>query len=113
MNWKIQFYTTKSGTMPVRDWLETLSDKRLYVSMRSKITKLAEEGWVLLRTKAMKPIKGKDENLYELKARDGRINVFFDKEGSAFVLLNAFYKSEQKRKIAEARRFLHDYLKKR
>lgn len=112
ITWQIKNYKTKDGNEPAEEWLRALSDKTLRSALRSKITSLSENGLLLLKTKAMTPIKGNDDDLYELKAGDGRITVYFDRQKQTFILLNAFRKTKknQKDKIKEARRYLHDYL---
>lgn len=112
MAWRIKNYKTKDDNDPTEEWLSSLSDKTLKSVLRSKITSLSEHGLLLLQTKAMYPIKGNDDDLYELKGGDGRITVYFDQERQVFVLINAFRKTKknQKGKIKEARRYLHDYL---
>lgn len=112
MNWKIENYITKDNNAPAEEWLNELSDKTLRAVLRSKITSLSENGLLLLKTKAMGPILGNDNDLYELKGGDGRITVYFNRKKQTFILLNAFRKTRknEKDKIKEARRYLHDYL---
>lgn len=111
MTWIVKHYITIDGVAPARQWINSLSDKTLEVTLRSKIEKLSEHGLLLLQTHSMERIDGDDADLYELKAGQGRITVYFDRHHDTFVLLNAFLKKKRKQrdKIEEARRFLHDF----
>ncbi|MFA5186783.1 MAG: hypothetical protein WC551_09925 [Patescibacteria group bacterium] len=113
MTWIVKHYVAADGTAPARQWINSLTDRTLQMTLRSKIEKLSEHGLLLLQTNSMERIDGDDADLYELKAGQGRIVLYFDRRRDTFVLLNAFLKKRRKQrdKIEEARRFLHDFYK--
>jgi len=55
--YQYEYYTTKRGEQPVRDWIGALQlDERAV--MRQKIQKLCEQGLKLLKTKMLVTIEG-------------------------------------------------------
>lgn len=106
-----EYYTTKSGEQPLRDWIASLPINERAV-IREKIQKLCEEGLKLLRTKMLTTIEGYSGDFYELRGGQLRIGVHFDRSKNMFILLHGWRKKKQRqpKDIDEAFSRLRDYL---
>ena len=106
-----EYYTTKHGEQPVRDWIVMLPLKERAV-IWEKIQKLCEEGLKLLGTELLTTIKGYTWDFYELRGRKLRIGVYLDRPKSMFILLHGWRKKQQRqpRDIMVAYKSLIDYL---
>ena len=88
------YYTRPSGDQPALNWIEgRLPNERAVI--KSKITKLKEEGLLLLQTKMLDSIKG-THDLYELKPGKMRISVYYDRDEDKFILLHGFFKKRRR-----------------
>jgi phage-related protein len=87
----VRFYSTLSGTQPVRDWLFSLS------ALERKIIgidiKTVQFGWPL----GMPLVRKIDNDLWEVRVHlEGRIaRVFFTVHDSFIILLHGFIKKSQ------------------
>lgn len=109
--YQYEYYTTKRGEQPVRDWIGALQlDERAV--MRQKIQKLCEQGLKLLKTKMLVTIEGYSADFYELRGGKLRIGVYLDRSKSMFILLHGWRKKRrrQPRDIEIAYNRLIDYL---
>ncbi|WP_031492356.1 type II toxin-antitoxin system RelE/ParE family toxin [Succinivibrio dextrinosolvens] len=109
---EIVFYEKKDGTMPAKDFLDTL-DEPLEARMYQYILLLEEHG-PSLREPESKKLQDK---IFELRARVGtnaaRILYFFYYGGKA-VLTHGFMKKTQKtpvKEIQKAKKYREDYIK--
>jgi len=106
-----EYYTTKHGEQPLRDWVAALPKQDRAV-IRQKIQKVGEEGLRLLGTNMLTTIEGYDGDFYELRGGQIRIGVYFDRFTNRFILLHGWRKKKQRqpRDIDEAFSRLEDYL---
>lgn len=109
--YQYEYYTTKRGEQPVRDWIGELPLRERAV-MWDKIQKLCEEGLKLLRTNMLTPIEGYGADFYELIGGQLRIGVYLDRPKDMFILLHGWRKKKrrQPRDIGIAYNRLIDYL---
>lgn len=94
MDWKIEFYKTKNGKSPIKEWLINL-DTKTKVKVFKNIEMLKEFN-ITLKAPYVKPLEDK---LYELRTKDSkgiyRI-IYFAYKSKTFYLLNGFIKKSQK-----------------
>lgn len=111
MDFKVEFYETKNGQVPVADFLESL-DRRMQAHALHMITLLAHNG------NTLRPPDSRylTDGIFELRIRSGsdisRILYFFQ-IGQKIILTNGFIKKTQKtprREIELARQYKNDYL---
>jgi len=109
--YEYEYYTTKRGEQPARDWIEALPIGERGV-IRQKMQKLSEEGLKLLKTNMLSTIEGYCADFYELRGGKIRIGLYLDRSKNTFVLLHGWRKTRQRqaRDIDEAYRRLVDYL---
>lgn len=92
--WNIEFYETEGGSLPVRDFIESLSDKH-QAKIVHRIDLLAETGNTL-KEPHVKKLEGK---IWELRVQASpniyRI-LYFTDIGKDIVLLHGFTKKTQK-----------------
>ena len=93
MDWKVEFYKTKSGKSPVKEWIVVLD-----IKTKAKILKnieMLKEFNINLKAPYVKPLEDK---LYELRTKDSkgiyRI-IYFAYTNRVFFLLNGFVKKTQ------------------
>lgn len=116
MCYKIIYFTRPNGKQPAQEWINDTRNANLQPSIDARIQKLNDEGLVLVNTEILKPIKGDDNDLYELrhqgKGKKWRIAVYYDRKKNVFVLLCGWRKTQEKQEsyIERARRLLHEYL---
>ena len=111
MDFKIEFYTTNSGRIPVSDFLESL-DKRMQARALRMITLLAHNGNELRPPDSKYLIDG----IFELRIKSGhdisRILYFFYFDRK-IILTNGFIKKTPKtpkKEIELAIRYKKDYI---
>lgn len=110
--WRIEYYSTPSGRIPVQEFIEQLADKpkaKTYYALEL----LAEFG-IKLSLPHAKKVTGVP--LWELRILGGKPLRFFyiAKAGQAFLLLHGFVKKKQKapkKEIKIALERLEDYRK--
>ena len=107
----VEYYTRSNGRQPVAEWRDGL-DKGSRANIDVKRDYLGRYGLELLGTEMLKSIFGDDQDFYELRGRQCRIAVYYDRGRNTFVLLHGFRKRRQQetREIEQARRLLHEYL---
>ena len=110
--WKIEYYSTSSGRIPVQEFIEKLADRprgRVYYSLE-----LLVEFGVKLSLPHAKKVVG--TSLWELRVLGEKSLRFFyiAKVGRVFLLLHGFTKKKQKtpkKEIKTALKRLNDYQK--
>jgi len=116
MRWTVEYYTTREGKSPVRDFIDALSaeSQAKYIF----ITDLLEEYGILVREPYVKAVKGQ-KKLFEIRIKD-KANVhrifYFTFASRKLVLLHGFTKKEEKtptREIETAAARMEDYLSRR
>ena len=115
MNWRVELYQKANGDIPVKDFLESLSEKHR-AKAYWEIELLAEYG-PALKEPYVKHIKeAAQKNLWELRIKFGgdasRI-FYFMPAGNSFILLHGFIKKTQKtpkNEIETALRYMSDFL---
>jgi phage-related protein len=116
MRWTIEYYTTREGKSPVRDFIDALSaeSQAKYIF----ITDLLEGYGILVREPYVKAVKGQ-KKLFEIRIKD-KANVhrifYFTFASRTLVLLHGFTKKEEKtpaREIETAAARMQDYLSRR
>jgi len=109
--YQYEYYTTKRGEQPVRDWIGAIPLRERAV-MRQKIQKLCEKGMELLKTNMLTTIEGYCADFYELIGGQLRIGVYLDRPKNMFILLHGWRKKRrrQPRDIGIAYNRLIDYL---
>ena len=112
---KLHFYTTKSGSSPVEDYLNSLSDK--HAKKVAWVLRLVRDLDFITKTYFKKLINTND--IWEVRIKSGsssfRILCFFYK-GNIIILTNGFAKKTQKTKIKEIKlseRRKKEYLERR
>jgi len=96
MRWTIEYYTTREGKSPVRDFIDALSaeSQAKYIF----ITDLLEDYGILVREPYVKAVKGQ-KKLFEIRIKD-KANVhrifYFTFASRKLVLLHGFTKKEEK-----------------
>jgi len=110
---KVIYYTRPNGRQPAADWINDKDNSTLWPSIDARIHRLDIEGLSLNR-EMLRPIKGKDSHLYELrhKGKKWRIATYYNEKRDIFVLLCGWRKTQRKQPldVAKARRLLHAYL---
>jgi len=111
MNWTIEFFKTKSGRIPVREFLDDLNPRQ---------TANVIEAIDLLKTFGLQLrepyVKFVGDKLYELriKDQDGIYRIFyFAAAGKKFVMLHGFVKKTQKtpnKELSLAKKRMKEYL---
>lgn len=94
---KIVYFERQNGEKPVLDWLNLLEKqgKSAYVKvMLAKLDKLQLEGFKLINTEMLKPIRGYS-NMYEVIGGRYRILAYYDEMKDVFILLHGFMKKKQ------------------
>ncbi len=89
----VNFFLTKSGKEPVRDWLRSLEKEERKII--GEDIKLVQFRWPL----GMPLVRKMEANLWELRSKftSGNISrVFFTVKGSQMILLHGFIKKSQK-----------------
>ena len=88
------YYTRPNGDQLALSWIEArLPQER--AKIKAKITKLKEEGLVLLQTNMLGTLKGVPD-LYELRPGKMRISVYYDRGENKFWLLHGFFKTRMR-----------------
>ncbi len=111
MNWTIEFYTTKNGKVPVREFLDSLNARQA-----ANIIEAME----LLKTFGLQLkepyVKFVGDKLCELRVKDPdgiyRI-LYFAATGKKFVMVHGFIKKTQKipaKELAKAKKRMKEYL---
>jgi phage-related protein len=105
------YYKTRRGELPVRDWLEKLPIKERAV-VHHKIHKLSEVGLRLLKTDMLTNLHGYGGDFYELRTGQLRIAVYFDRAKDLILLLHGWRKKKQNQPhdISIAAQRLREYL---
>ena len=111
MSWTIEFYETKNGRIPVKEFLDSLSSRQAANIL---------EAMGLLKTfgiQLKEPyVKFVGDKLYELRIKDpdGIYRVlYFAASGKKFVMVHGFIKKTQKvpaKELAKARKRMKEYL---
>lgn len=106
-----EYYTTRRGEQPVRDWLESLPPAPR-MTMRNRIAKFSEEGLKLLTTEMLARIDGFGPDFFELRGGSLRIGIYLHRARNKFILLHGWRKKKQRqpKDIQMAYRRLTDYL---
>lgn len=116
MKFKITYYETVSGNIPISKFLSTLIKKQKlkeFTQIKLAIGKLEEYGFDINKKfspESIRKIDGKLK-LYELRPGSNRI-MFFYLKGSEFILLHAFHKGSRKtpkKEIDKAKQEIKDY----
>lgn len=91
-NFKVYFFQTARGTLPVKEFMEAQNDE-IYTKILRSI-KLLGVGGPFLRPPYAKKI---DRDLYELRIRgQEQVRIFYTKTVEGYFLLHAFKKKTQK-----------------
>lgn len=113
-NFEIIFYKTENGQYPVKTFLKSITDKKLYAKILRDINLLSQSG-NLLRAPTSSPLT---DGLFELRTIQSnniaRI-IYFFVMGNRIILTNGFIKKTQKTprsEIEKALAYKKDYLKK-
>ncbi|MDQ1355133.1 MAG: hypothetical protein QG657_5443 [Acidobacteriota bacterium] len=111
MNWTIEFYKTKMGNIPVREFLDRLNPRQAANVI---------EAMDLLKTFGLQLrepyVKFVGDKLYELRIKDpdGAYRIFyFASAGKKFVMVHGFVKKTQKtpvKELAIAKKRMKEYL---
>ena len=113
MKWTIEYYVTREGKSPVRDFIDSLS-----VESQAKyifIADLLEEYGIQVREPYVKAIKGR-KKLFEIRIKDKATThriFYFVYTDRKLILLHGFTKKEEKtptREIETAAARMEDYL---
>lgn len=111
---EVEFYEKEDGTIPVRDFLESL-DVKMSAKMHLSIQLLKYSGFQLREPYS----KSLDDGILELRAKSGnnisRVLYFFV-VGNKAILTNGFIKKTTrtpKNEIDRAKRYRADYLKRK
>ncbi|MCJ7665461.1 MAG: type II toxin-antitoxin system RelE/ParE family toxin [Actinobacteria bacterium] len=111
MNWKVAYYKTNSGKVPVIDYIETQEPKCIK-KIRNALRLLREFGIEESQLKARK-LRGKYyKGLHELKIDSSRI-IYFLFSGRKFILVHGFTKQSKKtprQELEVARKRIMDYI---
>jgi phage-related protein len=93
---RIVYYERLNGQKPVLEWLNGLgsADASSHRNILAKLDKLEIEGFKLLNTEILKPIRGYS-NMYEVTGGRYRILGYYDEIKDVFVLLHGFMKKKQ------------------
>lgn len=97
--WRIEYYTTDAGHVPVRDFIDSLSAQAKAKTLRT--FELVEEYGTLVGGPHVKHI---DDDLWEIRvsAAEGTYRSLFTIEtGRVIILLHAFSKKTQKLPLKE------------
>ncbi|MGL5616238.1 MAG: type II toxin-antitoxin system RelE/ParE family toxin [Sarcina sp.] len=114
--YKIKFFESKNGKVPVLDYIQTLEKK----SVKSKSARVKRDKIIktldLLKEKGTSigapTIRNLEGNLYKVRALDSR--MFFLRDNDSFIMLTHFIKNTQKTPEKEksiARKRAEEYLK--
>lgn len=110
----IEFYRKENGTIPVKDFLLTLSPKLRAKAIRD--IELLEKYGSELKEPHVKALKGKNNTgLYELRIKfsnDIARVFYFTYFDNKYVLLHGFIKKTMKtptREIEQAKKYMEDY----
>jgi phage-related protein len=104
----VAFYRARSGSEPVREWLEAMRTKdRLCVAQDLKTVHL---GWPV----GMPVVRKLEPGLWEVRSHlpDGIARILFTVDGDVMVLLHSFVKKSRRtpgNELQTARRRLADY----
>lgn len=103
--YEIEEYVAADGSVPFREWLLGLKDETMRGKWLARIDRAAYGNFG-----DWKPIKGA-VGLYEMRERHGQASrVYYTKVGTKMVLLLAgSLKKDQKKGIAEAKKYLAEY----
>jgi phage-related protein len=97
MTWKVYYYQTNSGQLPVKEFLDKQNIKS-QARIRQAINLLKDRG-PFLKPPYIKKIK---EKLYELRIKSQiAIRILYSPKNNAYYLLHAFKKKSQKTPIRE------------
>lgn len=99
MTWKVIYYKTKSGKIPVEEFVNEQDDET-QTRIRGLILLLGNNGPFL------KPpyIKKLQTNLYELRIKSRiLVRIFYSPKKNSYYLLHAFKKKSQKTPLKELR----------
>ena len=111
MNWIIEFYKTKSGRNPVKEFLDTLNSRQA-ANIIEAMDLLKNFGLQLKEPY----VKFVGDKLYELRVKDpdGIYRVlYFAASGKKFVMVHGFKKKTQKtpaKELAKAKKRMKEYL---
>jgi len=115
MNWRVKFYQKANGDIPVKDFLESLSEKHR-AKAYWEIELLAEYGPALKEPYVKHIEKSAPKSIWELRIKFGgdasRI-FYFLSAGSRFIMLHGFLKKTRKtpkKEIETALRYMDDFL---
>jgi phage-related protein len=113
MQWTLEYYTSETGTCPVKEFIDALSpqSKAKYIFIADLLT----EYGLNVREPYVKPITG-SRKLFEMRIKDKQ-NIhrifYFAFTGRTLVLLHGFTKKTQKtpaREITVAEKRMKDYM---
>ncbi len=101
--WDITFYTSESGRVPVRNFIQKKLNEDQRVKLRERLQLLRDHGPQMAEEypKALKRLKGrKYRNIYEIRvAKDQlRVFLFFIFDGETAVLVHAITKAGKGKK---------------
>lgn len=92
MTWKVLYYQTKSGRLPVREFVDSL-DYKTRARIKSSINLLGKIG-PFLKPPYMKKLA---PNLHELRIKTNiAVRIFYSPKHDVYYLLHAFKKKSQK-----------------
>jgi phage-related protein len=92
--WRVEFYISPSGNIPVKEWLEEQAPK--VQAKFARIFDLLQEQGTAVGEPYIKPLTGK---LYEVRVeQDKNIyrTIYFAYTGRRFIMLHGFQKKTQK-----------------
>lgn len=111
MSWTIEFFKTKSGKSPVKEFLDSLNSRQA-ANIIEAMELLKNFGFQLKEPY----IKFVGDKLYELRVKDpdGIYRVlYFAASGKRFVMVHGFIKKTQKlpaKELAKAKKRMKEYL---
>ena len=96
--WDITFYTSESGRVPVRDFIQKKLNEDQQVKLRERLLLLRDHGPQMAEEypKALKRLRGeKYRDIYEIRIAKGQLRVFlfFVFDGETAVLVHAITKA--------------------
>ena len=109
IKYQIEFYHTRKGDVPAREFLESLKQPKVLVKLAALVKLIGDEG--VLYDKQKFRIVDKEEKIYEFKPGNFRFFNFFFK-GRKIIITNGYQKKSRKVDGNELKRslnFKNDY----
>ena len=98
---QIEFYYTEKGEIPAREYLESISSRKVVVKLAAYVKLIADEG--MLYDEKRYRIVDRRERIYEFKPANYRFFNFFH-AGRRIIITNGYAKKSRKADRRELRR---------